>query len=70
MLTAESITADQIREYARDHWRDPWMGGGNGKGTVGDGCIVALASSHPDLSLRCRAEFARLINARAKDGAK
>lgn len=64
MLTADNITDEDIREYARDHWRDPWMGGGPGRGTVNDAMAIALAKSHPEMTYRTRGQFAALINAR------
>lgn len=61
-VTAETITDEEIRDYARDHWRDPWKGGGPGRGTVNDGMAIALSTSHPESRHSARAEFARLIN--------
>lgn len=64
MKTAENVTDEEIRDYARVYWRDPWKGGGPGRGTVNDAMAIALSTSHPESRRSCRAEFARLINAK------
>ena len=62
-LTAETLTDDDIRAYVRDHWRDPWMGGGPGKGTVNDAAIILFSTTTPyETQQRIRAEFARLLS--------
>ena len=56
------ITDDDIRAYVRDHWRDAWMGGGPGKGTVNDAAIIPFSSTTSyEGKLRIRTEFSRLI---------
>lgn len=66
MLTADNITDEQIREYTREHWRDPWAGGGPGKGTVNDAMIIAFSSTTSFEGARSiRGQFADLINAKA-----
>lgn len=55
-------TDERICDYVRNHLRDPWMGGGPGRGTVNDAAIILFSSttSH-DGTARIRAEFSRLI---------
>jgi hypothetical protein len=38
-MTMTMTTDEQIREYVRGHWRNPWMDGGHGKGSVNDAAI-------------------------------
>jgi hypothetical protein len=64
-VTAENITDEQIREYTREHWRDPWpfAKGRPGGGTINDASIIAMATSHPELTRNTRGRFAELLNA-------
>lgn len=58
------VTDEQIRDYVREHWRDAWMGGGPGKGTVNDAAIILVSPTTPhEWKLRIRCEFTRLIAA-------
>ena len=67
LVTTENVTDEQVREYARDHWRDPWMGGASGKGCVGDAMAVLFSTTTGyEWAQRIRAEFARLVNARTE----
>lgn len=55
-------TDSDIRAYVRLHWRDPWLGGGPGKGTVNDAAIILFSeTTSPEGKARIRAEFARLL---------
>lgn len=58
-------TDEQINDYAREHWRDPWLDGSPGKGTVNDARIIYFSeTTSPEGKARIREEFARLIAAR------
>lgn len=63
MLTAETITDEQIRELDRKRWREPLLPVAPGRGCIGDLCAIALSTSHHESRMRARARCADLINA-------
>ncbi len=58
------ITDEQIGDYVREHWRDEWMDGSPGKGSVNDAATILFSdTTSNEGKARIREEFARLIGA-------